>query len=290
MEVEKYRHPFCDGCKNLPDDRDEELKQIKDWYATQPHLPQVSDEYLHLFLHSNYYNLEATQKNIETYFTMRSTWPEVFGDRCPTGPALLSVWDIMYYAVLDQRTPEGYQVCIFQLSDPDINKFDHINMIKAMTLLQDCMISENGLCPGYVIVQSMTNQTFSHFLKQNHAQARKTMKYVQEALPVRLKTFHALHAPSFMDYVFNFFKAFMSKQLIELFHIHRSDFTEFYKFVPQEILPKEFGGSNGTLQSHTERTLHLLKSKYEKWPNHFPMADMSKHPKNAPRKSFFSFW
>lgn len=51
--------------------------------------------------------------------------------------------------------------------------------MKAMTLMQDTMISENGLCPGYIIVQSMTNQTFSHFLRQNHSLARKAMKYVQ---------------------------------------------------------------------------------------------------------------
>lgn len=44
-----------------------------------------------------------------------------------------------------------------------------------------------------------------------------------------------------MDKILALMTPFMKKELTTVLHMH-SDLKEFYKFVPQEMLPKEYGG------------------------------------------------
>lgn len=82
-----------------PDLRLEDVREIQDWLQNQPHLPYVSGEFnlvifnqiwswfkidfhlefeIVLFLHSNYYELEATKTTIEHYYTCRASYKELF--------------------------------------------------------------------------------------------------------------------------------------------------------------------------------------------------------------------
>lgn len=35
-------HPFIDGCKDTPMDRDEDIRQLRLWLQKQPHLPSMT--------------------------------------------------------------------------------------------------------------------------------------------------------------------------------------------------------------------------------------------------------
>lgn len=61
---------------------------------SQPHLPYVSDEYLYLFLHSNYFKVKETKETIENYFTLRANTPDLFSNRDPLAPKNKQVLDL----------------------------------------------------------------------------------------------------------------------------------------------------------------------------------------------------
>ena len=44
----QLKYPFIDGCENLPNDKVEDIKYLKDWMSTQPHLPKISGKANHL--------------------------------------------------------------------------------------------------------------------------------------------------------------------------------------------------------------------------------------------------
>lgn len=69
----------------------------------------------------------------------------------------------------------------------------------------------------------------------------------QEALHVRLKAVHIINASSIVDKMLTLMKPFISKEIFELVHIHTKMET-LYPFVPQELLPDEFGGKAGSLK------------------------------------------
>lgn len=71
--------------KKNPELKDSDVQILKDWATKQPHLPKISDVEYVLFLHSNYYSIEAAKHTIEEYYTSRTHMPEFFSDRDPCG-------------------------------------------------------------------------------------------------------------------------------------------------------------------------------------------------------------
>lgn len=56
--------------------------------AGQAHLPNISDEYIYLFLHSRLYNVDRTKHAIDSYFTIRTNSPTIFGNRNLNDPTV----------------------------------------------------------------------------------------------------------------------------------------------------------------------------------------------------------
>lgn len=74
---------------------------------SQPHLPYISDEYVFLFLHSNYYKVKETKETIECYFTLRNNSPDLFTNRDPLLPknkTILEITLVLFLLKKDNNT------------------------------------------------------------------------------------------------------------------------------------------------------------------------------------------
>ncbi|EEB19783.1 conserved hypothetical protein [Pediculus humanus corporis] len=280
-------HPFINGCKNLPDDKDEELKEIRYWVSTQPHLPPLKDEHLYLFLHSNYYDLNATKNTIEAYFTIRSTSPELFSSRALRIPQNELTWNITNMVPVPKTTPEGYNVLIYRLSDADTSKLQFVDAMKGFFLFNDIRLSEDGLSPGYIVIFDMKDVCLSHLAKISLSAVRKFMHYIQEGHPARLKGVHVINAVAFMDKILGIVRPLMKTGLIKLLTIHGSNLSNLFKIVPQEILPDDYGGQAESMQKLHDQHRKLVEGNYEKWideSERYYITDESKRPKSSSKK------
>lgn len=83
--------------KKNPELKESDLQMLREWCEKQPHLPKITDTDLILFIHSNYYMMEPTKANIESYFTLRTHLPEFFTNRDLTqSPELRSALEVAY--------------------------------------------------------------------------------------------------------------------------------------------------------------------------------------------------
>lgn len=65
-----------------PNIKEQHIKKLKAWMQNSSQIPcYVTDEQIILFLHSNYYNLEATKKCMEEYYRLRLKVPQFFEGR-----------------------------------------------------------------------------------------------------------------------------------------------------------------------------------------------------------------
>lgn len=71
--------------KKNPELKNSDIDDLKEWCKKQPHLPEISDSELIIFLHSNYYHVESAKSTIDSFFTTRTHVPEFFQGRDPIG-------------------------------------------------------------------------------------------------------------------------------------------------------------------------------------------------------------
>ncbi|XP_022824632.1 alpha-tocopherol transfer protein-like [Spodoptera litura] len=232
-------------------DTSRELEVFKDWLHKQPHLPHVVDDILLLrFLTCCRFSLERAKRTIDLFFTIRANAPDLFCKRDPWSSEIQRVFEITDMLPLPQRTKENYQVFIYRLNNPNLDLFNFVDAVKTFFMLADTRITENHDIPkGEIPIFDAANVSLRFIGKVNLSALRKYMMYTQEAMPIRLKQVHVINAPSYINKIYGLCKPFLKTEVAKLIQFHEPNTDTLYKDVPQELLPTEFGGKAGSIES-----------------------------------------
>lgn len=65
---------------------------------------------------------------------------------------------------------------------------------------------------------------------------------------MRLKGFHFINTPSFMDRILVLLKPFIKKNFADMLHLHPAPIDSLYEFIDKKQLPKELGGDGDTCE------------------------------------------
>lgn len=94
----------------------------------------------------------------------------------------------------------------------------------------------------------LTGISLGHIAKLDLLSVQQVLYYLQEAMLVKLKSFHFMNAPSYVDRLLMILKPFMKKELLQMLCIHSVGTNTVDKVVPMKILPKETGGECKTFE------------------------------------------
>ncbi|PSN33670.1 hypothetical protein C0J52_21786 [Blattella germanica] len=226
--------------------RKEDVEYLRNWLASQHHLPPVSDKQLELFLHSCKYHLESTKTTIETYYTVKTSAPEFFNSRDPSCQELQQLRDVIQLAPLPKKSPKGYTVIIGRLKDTDPSHFFLNSAIKLLFMIIDACQEAEGPLPGLVYIFDMQGVVFGHMTRVNFASIKKYFLYSQEAMPVRLKAIHILNVNPVISQVMALIRQFVSKERMKMIHLHTGIPDKFLEAIPQDLLPSDYHGKEPT--------------------------------------------
>ncbi|KAJ3618113.1 hypothetical protein MTP99_006144 [Tenebrio molitor] len=266
--------------KNL---KREDVKILSEWMNKQPHLPKVPELHLALFLQSCYYRIEPTKTAIDNFFTVRTLCPDLFGT--PSVESLKEELSVGSINVLPKKTPEGYAVIWMKLRDPAPEHYRCVNQINLLDLIMMLNLHQKGTCNGVLALFDMKGLSFGHLTRFNLVAIKKHLFYVQEATPVRIKGLHYINVVPFADTLIGMAKPFMKKELVDMLNFHDESMETLYKYVPKEIMPKDYGGEGPSLATlHEENTKNLLENMdLFKWMNTLKVDESKRpgKPKNA---------
>jgi CRAL/TRIO domain len=154
-------------------------------------------------------------------------------------------------------TPENFKVTIFRLVDdnPDIINFNHV--IKGFYIGTDLrLVSLDEVWGnGEVPIFDMTNIRLAHFTKIVFSTLRLFMKYSQEAHPVTVRQIHIVNCSSLLNRVMLLIKPFLKAEVAERIQTHLPGSDTLFKYIPKQILPKEYGGNAGPIGPIKDRWL-----------------------------------
>ncbi|XP_026333792.1 alpha-tocopherol transfer protein-like [Hyposmocoma kahamanoa] len=246
--------------------RDQDLIAIKDWLKKQPHLPdEWEDQPLMTFLRGCSFSLEKTKRKLDMYFTMRAACPEFFTNRDASRPDLYEILTAKVQGpALPGITPNGRRVTICRGIHPDLTAQQIVDTLKIALMIGDVrLIEEKEGVAGDIYVLDAAILGPSMLARLTPSSIKKFMICVQEAYPIKLKEVHIVNTSPIVERFINFVKPFLKEKIRKRIFLHK-EIKDLYQYVPQDMLPEEYGGTSSTMDALQEQWTKTLIT-YRDW-------------------------
>ncbi|KAF5284125.1 hypothetical protein FQR65_LT00125 [Abscondita terminalis] len=168
--------------------------------------------------------------------------------------------DVGSVCVWPQKTKDGYAIIQYKFKSSDYWKWDIKSAIKLVFMTIEMAIFDYP-ARGLIILVDLENMSAGHLIRLRPQSVKLFFEYLQEALPVKLKFFHVLNSPSFLNQLISIILPLMHKEIFEKmrFHPKNIDWEDFYEqYVPKEALSKDYGGDLPCCSEIEKSTLQKL--------------------------------
>ncbi|CAH1112961.1 unnamed protein product [Psylliodes chrysocephalus] len=236
---------------------------LKEWLVQQPHLPKNVPEF---FLSKCYIacnnSIEVAKNLIDLFFTLRSRAPDLFANRNLDDPDIQDSFEIFDMIELSE-TVNDCKVCIVRLNSDNIDKFHCAASVKLFTMFNDLQIfTDDRLCEGEIFIVDLEKSNLKLLTKISLMHIKKVAEYSQEARPLKLKQVHFVNVQPIIEKFLLLIKPFLKAEVINMFNLHQ-DIETLYKFVPKDVLPKDYGGTDSKTIPEYKKEVEAKLRKYK---------------------------
>lgn len=246
-----------------------DIAHIQQWMKKLPHLDfKIDNDLVLSFLRCSKFSLERTKEKIDTHYTARTFAPEVFTNRDPFLPEMQDLLNVGVMLPLPLVDSTGRRIIWYscnQSLNPDTMSIQDVGKLAYM--MMDILLMEDN----YVTMNGVTNVINckdahpKYVLQLTPPFVKKHIDITEKGYPFRINGFHIINIPSIFKYIYDLAKSFFSKKMSERITMYNErNFSEIYKVIPQNLLPKEYGGENGSLKDLTITWKRKVES-YRDW-------------------------
>ncbi|KAK9496439.1 hypothetical protein O3M35_013279 [Rhynocoris fuscipes] len=228
------------------------IKTLIEWLSDKQELNAKCDDFnLLRFLRGSKYDIEKAKRKITNFYKLRGTAPEWYENKDPFLPEIQELLRIGVFLPILERDDQGRLVIIIRIAahNPYLHKQDDVFKVGLMTL--DLLLSKtpHPSIYGVIAIFDMEGVSIGHARQLTVKMIKRAVHSWQDCYPVRVKGLHFINSPSYINVVLNIFRRFMREKLKNRIHVHGYDIPSLHNFTSKKILPEEYGGSGGKLQS-----------------------------------------
>ncbi|XP_075984156.1 clavesin-1-like [Anticarsia gemmatalis] len=239
----------------------EDIRKLRLWMETQPHLPReyITDMDLILTYHCCNRSAEVSKQVLDLHYTLKTLFTNFFKDRAVDAKILKT---LSYYVLtpLEVKAYDESTVIYARLIDYDAKNFIFADAIRAVLMIIDLIQYEEGTWPGFIIVIDLDKVTLSHIGRLDVQSVQQFLYFLQEAMLVKIKGLHFLNAPSFMDTLMMILRPFLKKELMDMLVIHQIGSKTIDKYFPMDGLPKGANGSYKDFETINAEIMQKIKN------------------------------
>ncbi|KAK3918103.1 Alpha-tocopherol transfer protein [Frankliniella fusca] len=253
MVTEMKRVTIQDELRKNPQLKQEDIDAMRDWVETQTQLPKITDLTIVLFIHCCFYDIEEAKKTLIKFYNFQYNVPQICLNRDPSNEEIIQIAKAVGIVILDGRDKNGNVVVFQRLIDTNPARYNMDLTVKLSHMLCTIWQLENGTSQGTVLVYDQRGFGLSHMAKGSLSSLKNMIHYVQECAPINVVGIHVIYTNAVIDAILSLFKPFMKSSLYKLIKTYREEnLQEFFEIVPQNVLPKEYGGQQPSLQELSE--------------------------------------
>ncbi|KAF5287378.1 hypothetical protein FQA39_LY15916 [Lamprigera yunnana] len=251
----------------VPSRIEDDVKHIREWLSKEQHLKvKIDDDRILGFLRGCKYSLQKTKEKIDFHFTIRTLVPEFFHIRDPFAPEIQEI--INAGCILPLPKPEskyGARIIMWNYKNSNPDTMPYLNITSVFNMILDVLLKEDddAVVSGLIFWSSVVDCPAKYIIQMTPTVIKKNMKCMENAYPFRIKGTYIINCPSYFEFVFNVIKSCTKSKMAERTTVF-SNINDFYKVLPQSLLPKEYGGENGSLEDIKAEWKGKLES-YREW-------------------------
>ncbi|XP_036143217.1 retinol-binding protein pinta isoform X2 [Monomorium pharaonis] len=234
--------------------RETAIAEIRHWIKESDDFPAKIDDFLILrFLRVGKFDLEKTKSRIQSYCKQRSKLPEWFINKDPFQPELQELLDLGIYLPLRKPDSQGRLIMLIRTTvhDPERNKVSDI--VKYYILAMETAIKHYPASSiyGCSLLLDTFNPTVRHVIQVKPYELMNVVQLWNNTYPMRCQKIVFFNVPLIYDIIVKIMRSFMTAKMKTRLQVY-SDALHCFEDIPANILPVEYGGTDGTLQELTE--------------------------------------
>ncbi|XP_050508089.1 alpha-tocopherol transfer protein-like [Diabrotica virgifera virgifera] len=202
---------------------------------------------------------EIAKKKLDNYYTIRSIYPNYFNNLNPKLPYVQNAFNAGYVLPLPKIVNEMYRVVIIKPKEKSESIFNVTEQLYLVLDLYEIRMHED-LMAGDIVVFDMNHLSLGHVLKVSPMFVKASVTILENMYSTRIKEVHILNYPSVFDKLLAIAKLFIKPKLYDRLKLH-SSFESFLNYVPLEVLPKDYGGEEKSMDE-LEKMLKLKLIEY----------------------------
>ncbi|GFR13948.1 alpha-tocopherol transfer protein-like [Trichonephila clavata] len=201
----------------------------------------TDDEFLTQFLRARKYDVDKAMGLLHNYFNLIASRPEIFDKLDKEKMDKLTSSDFMN--VLPFRDNDGCLLLTIKIENWDSEDINIEVLFCSLAAILFCLVTypANQICGARVLYDAK-----KYSFKQMRTFIPKYLTFVAKALrnnlPIRFKSIHVINEGVVFHYSWPFVSLLLSKKIKSRIHLHGDEKEEIQKYIPKEIIPREFGG------------------------------------------------
>lgn len=171
------------------------------------------------------------------------------------------------FVPLQKLTKEKYKITIIRFPKCDTSIYSTVDVIKTALMMFDANYTMydngDGLVEGEIFLLDIVGFSFKQFLDVS-ANVKTLLiyaKFLQEAAPVRLMVNHIANTSSIMDGIMTILKPILRKDIADSVSFHKYGSNTLCDVIDKDVLPSDYGGTNGTIDDHYKEWLKVFETK-----------------------------
>ncbi|KAJ8712719.1 hypothetical protein PYW08_008023 [Mythimna loreyi] len=239
----------------------EALDIVEEWIKKQEHLVEAY-QYMNRGLLERVFliakgSVEDTKRRVERLLTSRGMMPELCANR--TVAEFEPQWDAVNYIPLPKLHPtDQTRVMVTQFLTEKLENFTILSYFRYCFLIGEYRINFD-YTPSERFIIDLTNIHIGLLGKLNPIVIKKAEVLCTEGVGTKIKGIHILHAPPFVDKLIFVLKQALREKVANRVHVHNS-YEDLHKYIPKEILPKDYGGDEPSISKLSEQWKETLRT------------------------------
>ncbi|KAM0729321.1 Retinol-binding protein pinta [Formica fusca] len=236
------------------ENRENAIAEIKRWIQESDLRSRTDDFFILRFLRTCKFNIENTKKRLQNFQKLRANHPEWYANIDPLHPKLQELLDLGICLPLRKLDDQGRMVIIARLvHNPDI--FTLSDVIKIFNMIAELAIRDSVETSlyGFVIIADFGHITLHHIAQMRPRIVMNALYAWQGCYPVRIKSLNFINVLDIAKALMIIIRYFLNDKLKQRLHIYTcKTMHDCFINMPANILPVEYGGTDGTIQELTE--------------------------------------